>query len=124
MATLIDRAYLEIDGEVLDCASIDAKVGGTKKLVKAMNRKNRAIGHAAGNPEFSISAEMAMDADYETDFHKLQLKRTIFSTVIEYQDGHTETYTDCEIYDIDESAKEGSEATIKLEISALDMVRS
>ncbi len=123
MATIIDRAYLAINGDVVECSSIEPKVSGNKKPVKVMNRKNRPIGHARGVPEFTLSVELPMDADLEVNFKQMLLDGDQFSTVVEYEDGKEETYTDCQIYDVDESAKEGDEATVKLEIGALDLVQ-
>lgn len=125
MADLVDRAYLELDGETIDCDSIDWEINGNKNPRKAMNKKNRPIGHAHGVPDIKVSCSFAMDLDLQTKFIKIQNNNDRFTVVVECesQSGSSETYSflDCEIYSTKTSAKDG-EVTIDLEIGALDYV--
>lgn len=128
MAEIVDRAYLEIDGEIIDCDSIDDKVTGNKEPRKVMNRQNRPIAHKHGQPEYSISAEFPMDLALSTKFNRLLEENTSFTTTIEYsgQDGSSRivSYLKCEVYEVNASAKEGDSATISLEIGSLDRIET
>lgn len=125
MADLVDRAYLELDGETIDCDKISWDIKGNKEARKAMNRKNRAIGHKKGVPDFEISATFGMDLDLETKFTKLLDNNTHFTVVVECesQGGQTQTFSflDAVIYDISHSAQDGG-VDIDLSITALDLV--
>lgn len=124
MATIVDRAYLELDGEQIDCKSITVRTSGNKNKVNTMNRKNRAVGYTRGIPEFSIDADFPYDADLATNFDNLALSKTQFTTVVEYEDGDTFSYLDCQVDEVERSAGEGGDVGIKLTISALDYVKS
>jgi hypothetical protein len=125
MADLVDRAYLELDGEVIDCDKIDWDVDGAKSPREAMNKKNRAIGHKRGVPKISINASFGKNMDLEKKFLKMLVDHEIFSTVIEYesQAGESEiiTFLDCAIYKVSESSQDGG-VDVSLDIGALDFV--
>ena len=124
MASIVDRAYIEINGEIIDASSIDDNVSGNKEPHKVMNKRNRSPGHKHGMPEFTISAEFPMDADVQTDFVKLLTDNAGFTSVIEYDGGQTVSYLDCEIYEVSKASKEGDSPQITVEITALDRVAS
>ena len=125
MAELVDRAYLELDGEVIDCDKISWKINGGKEIRKVMNKKNRGVGHKHGVPDYEITCSFPMDLELETKFWALLTDNTAFTVVVEHegQDGSTKTmsFLDAEVYDISGSAQEGS-VDLELTIKALDMV--
>ncbi len=124
MAERIDRAYLDIDGEEIECDSIEISFDGSKEPRETMNRRNRPSSHKHGVPKVSISAEFPMDLDHQTKFVKMQAENTRFTTVIEYAGdsggSRTVTVLDCEIYEANFSASVGDNTTISLEIQGLD----
>lgn len=128
MAELVDRAYIEVNGEVIDAISIDEKLSGNKEPVKVMNRRNRPIGHRHGVPEIPLTIEFPMDLDLQSRFRRMMAANTRFTSTVEYQgeNGTTTTcsYLDCEVYEVGVSSKEGDNTTITLEVQALDWVES
>lgn len=125
MAELVNRVYIDVDGEVIEAAGIDENIRGNKELVRVMNRRNRAIGHHHGVPEYGISVTFPADLELTLKFSKMLRNNTLFTVTVEDEgsDGTTRSrsYLDCEIYDISKSSKEGSSQEISLEITALDM---
>lgn len=128
MAELVDRVYVELNGETIDAMSIDEKVTGNKEPKKVMNRKNRAIGHKHGVPDISLSIEFPADHDLSTKFLKALADNTLFTTTVEAEGEagtvKTTSYLDCEIYEVNKSGKEGDGHSITLEVQALDFIES
>lgn len=122
---LVDRVYIEVNGDTIDAESIDEDLSGNKDLVKAMTRRNRAIGHHHGVPDFGISVTFANNKDLKSKFTRMLKNNTRFTTVVEEQGeggtSETRSYLDCEIYSIKNSSKEGSAQSITLDIKALDL---
>ena len=123
MATIVDRAYLEINGEVIECASLDESIDVDSKPVEVMNRANRAIGHSQGVPKFKLTAELAMDADSDVDFEQMMLDKDLFSAGVEYEGGGFKTYLDCVISKVDVKSRANEHVTYSLDINALDLVK-
>lgn len=128
MADIVNRVYLDLDGEVIEANSIDEKISGNKELVRVMNRRNRGIGHHHGVPEFALTVAFPADHDLGTKFVKMLTDNTQFSTVVEAEAesgaAKTTSYLQCEIYEIGKAGKEGSSQEITLDITALDCVES
>jgi hypothetical protein len=128
MAEIVDRVYVELNGETIDANSIDEKITGNKEPVKVMNRKNRAVSHKHGVPDIALTIEFPMDQDLTTKFKQALANNTRFTTTVEAEgeDGTSKTtsYLDCEIYEVNVSAKEGDGASISLEVQALDFVET
>jgi hypothetical protein len=122
MSTIVDRCYLEIDGEVVICASITEDIDPTVNPVEGMTRDNRILGHAQGNPKLKLSAEVPQDAESEVDFERLALNKTEFSAFIEFEGGAMRTYTGCVVAKVSNRAQTGREVVSTVEISATDVV--
>lgn len=124
MADIVNRVYCEIDGEVIEANSIDEKISGNKEVVRAMNRRNRGIGHHHGVPEFAITLTFTADHDLQTRFVKLLTDNTQFSVVVEAEGesgvSKTTNYVDCEVYEVGKSGKEGAAQEFTVDITALD----
>lgn len=122
MSTPVDRCYLEIDGEIVICASITEDIDPTVNPIEAMTRDNRIIGHAQGNPKLKLSAEAAMDADSEIDFEQMALDKTECSAFIEYEGGGSKTYIGCVVAKVTNRSQTGKEVVTSIELSATDLV--
>jgi len=124
MADIVDRIHVDIEGEVIEADSIEMKISGNKEPIKVMNRRNRAIGHKHGVPDIAFTLEFPYDLNLETKFKRALANNTQFTTTTEAegQSGATKitTYKGCEVYDYSESGKTGDNATISLEVGALD----
>lgn len=46
---------LEVDGEEIEVTKLDVKINTGRKLVKTMNSRGRALGHAQGIEEITLS---------------------------------------------------------------------
>lgn len=126
MADLVDRAFVDVDGEQIECESIDVRITGNKAPVKVMNRENRAKGHHAGVPDIAITLTFPQDLDLTTRFGQMLKDKTRF-TVTEEAQGESgavsgASYLDCEVYDVSASAREGANKMLTVEIGALDWI--
>lgn len=125
MADYADRAYLIIDGTVVECKSITPKGSNNAEPVKTMNRANRAKGFAGGVPDFEISAVVPQPiGGHVVDFDQLMADRTRVSAIIEVEEGPDLDYSPALITDVEHGAEEGSSLDTTLTMRALDGVSS
>ena len=111
MATeYIGSIVMEVNGQEVELASLDATRRTNHKLVKTMNRDGRARGYAPGIEEIELSAEIVIPRTGELDWASLgNFKVTCFP-----YDGTREprkSYLDCRItevgdrYDVENEAR-------------------
>lgn len=126
MATkIVSRAFLLLDGTEFECKSITLGGDMSPDVVKVMNRRNRAAGHRDGIPEFNLTAEIPLpEGGHAVDFMAHMLAGTEFTSVIEYQDGQSESYYDCKIGKVERNPSAGEEIMTTIEMQALDYGRN
>jgi hypothetical protein len=118
----VDRTYFEMRGKEYVCNSLEEDLDPDVKPIEGMTRDNRLLGHSQGNPKFKLTVELAMDADDDTDWEDICLKKEEGSAGIEYEGGKSKTYIDAVVTKVGISSKSGQHATQKLELSARDLV--
>lgn len=123
MATeYVSRAFLEIDGTVIEAKEASYKVSQDQELVNTMNKKRRSTGYIDGIPTFELSVVIPLPQDgHAINFDKMMLDGTLFETKYEYEGGQARSFTDCKIKDVDNPSREGEGTDTTLTIDALDM---
>lgn len=119
MQEYVGAVVLEWDGREIECASISSDVSTGKRLVKTMNRKQRAKGHARGIPDFRLSVEVPIPTDgSEPDWLLIEGAKL---TVVPIDDnGLREVYYGCEVETISSKFQVEGAAMRTLTITALD----
>lgn len=127
MADFCQRAYLNIDGAEIECASIDEDLDLAVEVIETMARDNRAKGYKSGVPKFSLSVEMPLDFDVEelkSSLEQKALRGEVFTAHVEVESQaglpSIRSYIDCRIKSQKDSAKIGDGVSRTLEILALD----
>jgi hypothetical protein len=117
-----DAAYLEIDGQVLECNSITWKASAAQNVVAPMNRLNRGTGYVNGRPTFELTIVVPHPQDgMDVDLWKVFRDEVTFTAVVEYRGGQSYVFSDCKIKDMDVSASQGNPVDWNLSVDALDM---
>lgn len=131
MADLCDRAYLIIDGNEIECDSIDCETDPATEPRETMNRKNRASGYKRGVPKFNLSCEFPVDFDVEdlkSDLEQKALRGETFEAYVEIESqggvSSVHGYLDCMIKTDKISAKTGDGVNRSIEFVALDKIVS
>lgn len=115
----VGAVVLEWDAREIECASISTDVATGKRLVKTMNRKMRAKGHALGIPDFKLSVEVPIPTDgSEPDWLTIENAKV---TVVPIDGvGPREVYVGCEIETMSSKYQVDGAAMRTLSITALD----
>ncbi len=121
---IVDRTYLEIDGEIVPCTTLDEDIDPTMNPVEAMTKDNLILGYAYGNPKIRLTAEVPMDAESDVDFDAMVLGKTQFSAAIEYEGGGSKTYVDCVIAKYTVRSRQGQQVTYSLDMHARGFVKN
>jgi len=115
----VGAVVLEWDGQEIECASVSSDIATGKRLVKTMNRKGRAKGHALGVPDFKLSVEVPIPTDgSEPDWLKIENAKL---TIVPIDGvGLREVFTGCEIETVSSKYAVDGAAMRTLSITALD----
>lgn len=115
----VGAVTLEWDGKEIECASVSSDISTGKKLVKTMNRKGRAKGHAKGIADFKLSVEVPIPTDgSEPDW--LAIENAKLTIVPIDGVGKREVFTGCEIESVSSKYAVEGAAMRTLSITALD----
>jgi hypothetical protein len=92
---LVDRAYIEINGVQLPLEVTDTDHDPSAKEVEAMTRDGAHLGWAFGNPKYTVTGDVPLDAD-QTDIDLLQTcaDKTPITVMIEYEGADAWNYTE------------------------------
>ena len=120
MSEFVGAVVLEWDGREIECISITTDISTGKRLVKTMNRKQRAKGHAKGIPDFRLSVEVPIPTDgSEPDWLMIENAKLTVDPVDGV--GLREVYVGCEVESMSSKYQvDGGEARRTLTITALD----
>jgi len=119
MSEFVGAVVLEWDGQEIECASVSSDVSTGKRLVKTMNSKMRAKGHAVGIPDFKLSVEVPIPTDgSEPDWLTIQGAKLTIVPVDGI--GQREVFTGCEIETMSSKYQVEGAAMRTLSITALD----
>jgi hypothetical protein len=119
MATeYIGSIVMEVNGQEVEVASLDATRRTNHKLVKTMNRDGRARGYASGIEEIELSAEVVIPRTGDLDWTALgNFKVTCYPW-----DGSKQprkSYLDCRITEVGDRFDVENEARRTLGMMAL-----
>lgn len=115
----VGAVVLEWDGREIECASVSSDIATGKRLVKTMNRKGRAKGHALGVPDFKLSVEVPVPTDgSEPDW--LAIENAKLTIVPIDGVGQREVFFGCEIETVSSKYQVDGAAMRTLSITALD----
>lgn len=115
----VGAVVLEWDGREIECASVSSNVSTGKRIVKTMNRKNRASGHAQGVPDFSLSVEVPIPTDgSEPDWLKMENAKLTIVPVDGV--GQREIYLGCAVETMSSKYQVEGAAMRTLSMTALD----
>lgn len=117
----VGSIVIEIDGQEIECVSLDKKVNTGRVPVKTMNRTGRVKGHAAGIKTIELSVEVAIPLEGEPDWEAVEDARITQSPVT--GNGPRESYTGCAVLEVSGQYKVEGHAVRRLTISALDHVK-
>lgn len=115
----VGAVVLEWDGREIECISVSSDISTGKRLVKTMNRKARAKGHAKGIPDFKLAAEVAIPTD-GTEPDWLNIENAKLTIVPIDGVGKREVFTGCEVETISSKYQVEGAAVRTLNITALD----
>lgn len=115
----VGAVVLEWDGKEYECASVSTEIATGKRLVKTMNRKARAKGHAKGVADFKLTVEVPIPTDgSEPDW--LNISNAKITLVPIDEEGQREVFTGCEIENVSSKYAVDNAAMRTLSITALD----
>jgi len=115
----VGAVVLEWDGREIECASVSTDVSTGKRIVKTMNRKGRAKGHAKGIPDFRLSVEVPIPTDgSEPDW--LTVENAKLTVVPIDGVGLREIFLGCEVETMSSKYQVEGAAMRTLTITALD----
>mgnify|MGYP000954166482 FL=1 len=115
----VGAVVLEWDGREIECASVSSDISTGKRLVKTMNRKGRAKGHALGIPDFKLSVEVPIPTD-GTEPDWLAIENAKLTIVPIDGVGKREVFTGYEIETMSSKFQVEGAAMRTLSITALD----
>ena len=119
MSEFVGAVVLEWDGREIECASISTDISTGKRLVKTMNSKQRAKGHAKGIPDFRLSVEVPIPTDgSEPDW--LDIEGAKLTVVPIDGIGKREVFYGCEVETMSSKYQVENAAMRTLTITALD----
>ena len=115
----VGAVVLEWEGREIECASISTDISTGKRVVKTMNSKKRAAGHATGVPDFKISVEVPIPTDgSEPDWMEIIDAKL---TVVPIDGiGQREVFIGCEVEGMSSKYQVEGAAMRTLTITALD----
>jgi len=117
----VGAVVLEWDGKEIECLSVGVKCDTGKRLVKTMNRKARAKGHAQGVVTYELDVSVAIPSDGDLDWEKMEdAKLVVFP--VDNEDKRT-SYTGCVCTGYSEKYVVDNHAVRDLTIVALDKVQ-
>lgn len=117
----VGAIVMEIDGQEIECISLDKKVNTGRQPVKTMNRSGRVRGHAAGITTIELSVEVAIPLQDEPVWEDIEDARITQEPVT--GNGPRESYTGCAVLEVSGQYKVEGHAVRRLTISALDHVK-
>lgn len=115
----VGAVVLEWDGREIECASVSSDISTGKRIVKTMNRKGRAKGHAKGVADFRLSVEVPIPTDgSEPDWMAIENAKL---TIVPIDGvGQREIFLNCEIETVSSKYQVEGAAMRTLTITALD----
>lgn len=115
----VGAVILEWDGREIECASVSSDISTGKRLVKTMNRKMRAKGHAQGIPDFKLTVEVPIPTDgSEPDWLSITGAKLTIAPVDD--NGPREVFTGCEVESMSSKYQVEGAAMRTLSITPLD----
>ena len=119
MSEFVGAVVLEWDGQEIECASVSTDISTGKRIVKTMNSKGRAKGHAKGVADFKLSVEVPIPTD-GTEPDWLAIEGAKLTVVPIDGIGQREVFTGCEIETMSSKYQVEGAAMRTLSITALD----
>lgn len=122
MAELYEGScVLEVDGNEVDITKLDVKINTGNKLVKTMNSKGRAKGHAKGIQEITLSITAVVPTDGTViDWANIKDGK-ITQSPLNNPDKRT-SYSGCFTIEVGKSYTVDNEAVIDIQLGALQEV--
>lgn len=121
---IIDRAYLDVDGEQVFCDSIDIDPENQSDFVNAMTPNNEPLGIRSGNEQFDVKADVTMRATEEVDFDDHWHKKTIVKIMVNFEGGKTHSFGKAVVTKPGIAAKVGEEVKRSIELKAWSRIIS
>lgn len=117
----VGAVVMELDGQEIECVSIDAQVDTGRAPVKTMNRSGRVKGHSNGVKTWSLTVEVAIPLDgAEPDWEGIEdVRITIYPIG---HDDRRQSYTGCSTTRVSQAYKVEGNAVRRLEVFALDHI--
>lgn len=114
----VGAVVLEWDGKEIECVSLGVKCDTGKRLVKTMNRKKRAKGHAQGIVTYELDVEVAIPRTGDLDWEAMEDAKLVEFPVDD--EGQRTVYYGCECTGYSEKYVVDNHAVRTLSIVALD----
>lgn len=115
----VGSIVLEIDGDEIDCVSVSTTRTTGRKVVKTMNRHQRAKGIAKTVKDYSLRVTAVVPKNKRIDWDAIEGAKI----TLEDDDGNRQSYLDCATVSVGDQYDSENEAKIDLEMIALDFVR-
>jgi hypothetical protein len=116
---LVGAIVLVVNGDDVDCASVNVSNAAGRKLVSTMNRSGRANKSAKTTKSTTLSVEVYVPEEGDLDWASI----SDATLTVESFDGQKRTtYTGCGVTTVGEKYTDGSEAMRSLEIFAKDVI--
>ena len=118
---IIDRAYLEIDGDQVHCDSIDIDPEDDSEFVTAMTPSNDPLGVSMGNRRYRLRADVTVREDEDVDFHQLWEEKESIPVGVEFESGVTWEFSEGYISKPGIAARHGEACKWSIEILAFGL---
>jgi hypothetical protein len=119
----VSRAFVKIDGEIVEAESATWKATKETTVKKPMRRQRKPKGRTRAVPDYELTMEFSL---YEND----GLLRRLLSAfqneeelpvTYELENSDILRFIDCAVNDIDQSNSEGDGATVTITMDAMDL---
>lgn len=115
----VAAVIVEFNGVEYEATSINEDIKGNKKLVKTMNRKQRAKGRCQVIPEFTLKVSLPIPISGEPDWLALDDGKVTIQSV---EGGDRTTYQGCFVTDMSGKYEVDKEAMRDLTLGALNRI--
>ncbi|HHE72818.1 MAG TPA: hypothetical protein ENL34_11125 [Chloroflexi bacterium] len=113
---VIDRGYLNIDGDQVLCDSIDIDPEDDSEFAMAMTPDGEPLGVVSGSRRYRVRADVTMRADEAVDFHQLWVDKTSVPTEVQYEGGVTWAFSEGVISKPGNQSSHGEKAKWSIEL--------
>lgn len=118
---VIDKASIDINGEIYWADSVDIDPEDDTDFVTAMTDNNQPLGIKRGNERFNISAEISLTIDQTGDgLETAWSEKSNVPVIVYFENGETHSFSKGAISKIGLAAKSGESVKRTIEIKAWD----